>query len=81
MNDKKPKTKPIQTRLSVELIDRIDQQAADRGQSRSDRIADLIERGMETEILLQLTKDHHQVMDLLGIIHDELIDLAASAKG
>lgn len=77
----KPQTKPVQTRLPVELIDRIDQQAADREQTRSDRIADLIERGMEVEILQQLAKDHKQVMDILGLIHDNVADLVAAQNG
>lgn len=80
MTTTKPETKPVQTRLPVELVDRIDQQATDRGQTRSDRIADLIERGMEVEVLQKLGNDHARVMELLSIIHDNLADLAAGAK-
>lgn len=79
--ESKPLTKPVQTRLPVDLIDRIDQQAADRNQTRSDRMADLIERGMEVDVLDKITKDHSRIMELLGIIHDNLADLTAFAKG
>lgn len=81
MSDQKQETKPVQTRLPVELIDRIDQQAADREQTRSARIADLIERGMEVEVLAQITKDHANVMELLGIIHDQVADIKEIALG
>lgn len=77
----KPQTKPAQTRLPVELLDRIDQQATDRNQTRSDRLADLIERGLEVEILAQIANDHKDVMAILGIVHDKLLDIEAIAKG
>ena len=81
MSDQKQETKPVQTRLPVGLIDRIDQQAADREQTRSARIADLIERGMEVEVLDKITKDHATVMELLGIIHDQVADIKEIALG
>ena len=76
-----PKTKPVQTRLPTTLIDRIDQQATDRSQTRSDRLADLIERGMEVEVLEKITKDHSTIMELLSVMHDKMLDIEAIAKG
>lgn len=86
-------SKPVTVRLPVALIARIDQAAHDRKITRSDRLLEVIERGLEAESIERLLQvatlkieaissaSHmDKTNELLAIIYDKLSDLDSEMR-
>lgn len=82
---------PVSARLPESLLLRIDQSAAERGLSRSERLLQLIQRGLEAESIDRLVNAaiHHieaaapppvEAIDLLADKLDTLVEEVAAIR-